>query len=113
MYCTEMDCTWQYWAVLGCNWAVLGCNWAVQLVKVFQVFQVIYVVWLVAMIRMVGWFTVIQVLQVVRMISLDGMHSENIWFSWINHQIIKKSHACDGRTDERTNEEKVEYSAVF
>ena len=43
-----MDCTEQYWAVLGCNWAV-------QVVKVFQVVQVIYIVWLVAGIRMVWW----------------------------------------------------------
>ena len=45
---------------------------------------------------------VIQVVQVVRMISIDDMHSENIWFLWSkssNYQDKLRYHACDGRTD--------------
>ena len=114
VYLAVLGCTAMYWVVLSCNrmyLAVLGCTglyWRTGLA------------W-----ALIGWgghwsggsggpvIQVGQVVQLVRMISVDGMHSENIWFSWINHQIIKKRHACDGRTDERTNEEKVEYSAVF
>ena len=39
------------------------------------------------------------------MISLDYMHSENIWFSWSkpsNYQEKLRCHACDERTDRRT-----------
>ena len=49
---------------------------------------------------------VVQVVQVVRMISLDDMHSENIWFSGFkpsNYGGKLRCHACDGRTDGRTN----------
>ena len=45
-----------------------------------------------------------QVVSVVRMISLDDMHSENLWFSWFkpsNYGEKLRCHACDGRTDER------------
>ena len=43
---------------------------------------------MVGVIRMVGMIRVVQVVQVVQMfqvvqvVSLDDMHSENIWFSW-------------------------------
>ena len=46
----------------------------------------------------------IQVIQVVRMISLDDVHSENIWFSGSkpsNNQVKLRCHACDIRTDGR------------
>ena len=36
------------------------------------------------------------------MISIDDMHSENIWFLWSkssNYQDKLRYHACDGRTD--------------
>ena len=50
---------------------------------------------------------VIQVIQVVRTISLDDMHSENIWFSCYKPSKYRKKlicHACDGgRTDGRTD----------
>ena len=49
---------------------------------------------------------VVHVIQVVRMISLDDMHSENIWFSWYKPSKYREKlicHACDGRTDERTD----------
>ena len=42
----------------------------------------------------------------VRMISLDDMHSENIWFPWSkpsNYRGKLRCHACDGRTDGRTD----------
>ena len=43
-----------------------------------------------------------QVVQLVRMISIDDMHSENIWFSSSkssNYPEKLRCHACDGRTD--------------
>ena len=62
------------WAGLGCSglyWAALGCT---------------------------GLYWAVQL---VRMISLDDMHSENIWFSWSkssNYQEKLRCHACDIRT---------------
>ena len=58
------------------------------------------------MIQVIQVIQVVHVIQVVRMISLDDMHSENIWFPWSkpsNYQGKLRCHACDGRTDERTN----------
>ena len=51
----------------------------------------------------------------VWVVSLDDMHSENIWFSWYKPSKYRKKlicHACDGgrRTDGRR---KVENRAVF
>ena len=46
-------------------------------------------------------FQAVQVVSVVRMISLDDLHSENIWFSWFkpsNYQRKLRCHACDGQT---------------
>ena len=46
---------------------------------------------------------VVHVIQVVRMISLDDMHSENIWFSGFkpsNYRGKLRCHARDGRTEE-------------
>ena len=63
------------WAGLGCNglyWDALGCT---------------------------GLYWAVQL---VRMISLDDMHSENIWFSWSkpsNYQGKLRCHTRDGRTD--------------
>ena len=52
----------------------------------------------------------VQVIQVVRMISLDDMHSENIWFSWSKPSKYREKlicHVCDGgRTDEQRKVEK-------
>ena len=50
----------------------------------------------------------VQVVQVVRMISLDDMHSENIWCSWSelsNYGGKLRCHACDERTDGGRKEE--------
>ena len=59
---------------------------------------------------------VVQVVEVVRMISLDDMHSENIWFSWSkpsNYQEKLRHYARDGRTNERTHEKwKIEQCSV-
>ena len=56
----------------------------------------------------------VQVIQVVRVVSLDDMHSGNIWFSWYKPSKYREKlicHACDGgRTDGRR---KVENRAVF
>ena len=45
----------------------------------------------------------VQVVRVARTISLDDMHSENIWFSWYKPSKYREKlicHACDGgRTD--------------
>ena len=49
-------------------------------------------------------FQAVQVVSVVRMISLDDLHSENIWFSWFrpsNYREKYRCHACNGRMDER------------
>ena len=49
---------------------------------------------------------------VVRMISLDDMHSENIWFSWFrpsNYQEKFKCCACDIRTNGREVENRAVY----
>ena len=51
----------------------------------------------------------VQVVQVVRTISLDDMHSENIWSSCSKPSKYREKlicHACDGRTDERTEDGK-------
>ena len=47
-----------------------------QVIQVVQLIQVIKVIQVVQVVR------VIQVVRVARTISLDDMHSENIWFSW-------------------------------
>ena len=54
----------------------------VQVVKVVQVVQVIHVV---------------QVVSVIRMISLEDIHSENIWSKPSNDQEKLRCHAFDGR----------------
>ena len=62
---------------------------------------------------MVQVIQVIQVIRAARTISLDDMHSENIWFSWYKPSKYREKlicHACDGG---RTNGRKVENSAVF
>ena len=118
LHCCVLDCNGLKWAVLGCTGVV--CNglyravfgftgmYVVRLVRVFQVGQMVQVVQVVQVIQM------IQVVHVVRMISLDDMHSENIWFSWSkpsNYRGKLRCHACDGgQTDGRR---KVENSAVF
>ena len=75
------------------------------MIQVIKVTQVVQVVW------------VVQVVREARTTSLDDMHSENIWFSWYKLSKYRKKlicHACDGRTDERTDERrKVENRAVF
>ena len=89
-----LDCTGLYWAAPGCTglyWSLLdltGMNW-----------------------DLIGWggHWSGQVVQVVRMISIDDMHSENIWFSSSkssNYRVKLRCHACDGRR-------KVENRAVF
>ena len=64
----------------------------VQVIKVIQVIQVVYVV------------------QVVRMISLDDMHSENIWFSWSKSSNYQEKLRCDARDRWRKVENR---AAVF
>ena len=66
----------------------------VQLIQVIKVTQVVQVVW------------VVQVVRVARTTSLDDMHSENIWFSWYKPSKYREKlicHACDGRTNGRTD----------
>ena len=66
------------------------------------------------MIQVIQVMQVIQVVQVVRMISLDDMHSENIWFSWSkpsNYRGKLRFHARDIRTEDGGR--KVENRAVF
>ena len=66
----------------------------VQVIQVIKVTQVVQVVWVVQVVRVAGTT------------SLDDMHSENIWFSWQKPSKYREKlicHACDGRTDERTN----------
>ena len=49
---------------------------------------------------------VVQVVRVARTTSLDDMHSENIWFSWYKPSKYREKlicHACDKRTNGRTN----------
>ena len=69
--------------------------------------RVAHVVHVVQVIQVVQVVQVIQVVRVVRTISLDNMHSENLWFSGskpLNYRGKLRYHACDGggRTDERT-----------
>ena len=62
-----------------------------QVVQVVQVIQVIQVVQVVQ---------AVQVVRVVRTISLDDMHSENIFFLWSKpskYQVKLRCHACEGR----------------
>ena len=71
-----------YCALLGCSglyWAVLGC---------------------------IGlyWIQVVQVVRVVRIISLDAVHSENVWVSWSkpsNYQEKLRCHARDGGKEKK------------
>ena len=49
---------------------------------------------------------VVQVIQVLRMISLDDMHSENIWFSWskpLDYREKLRCHASDIQMDGKWN----------
>ena len=74
------------------------------MVRVVQVVQVVQVIQVIQVVQMVQVVQVVQMVQVVRMISLDDMHSENIWFSWSkpsNYRGKLRYHACDGggRTD--------------
>ena len=39
---------------------------------------------------------VVQVVQVVRMISIDDIHSENIWFSWCKSSNYHEKLRCHG-----------------
>ena len=75
--------TWLHWDLIG--W---GGHWSGgSSGPVIQVIQVIQVV---------------QLVQVIRSISIDDMHSENIWFSWSkssNYREKLRCHACDRRTD--------------
>ena len=85
------------WAVLGCAGmylAVLGCTvlyWSILDLTGLHL-------------DLIGWgghssggsggpviqvIKVVQVVQVVRMISIDDMHSENMWYG-LNHQSIEK-----------------------
>ena len=67
------------------------------------------------MVQVIQVIQVVQVVQVVRTISLDDMHSENIWFSCYKPSKYQEKlicHAYDERTDERTNGRKVENRAV-
>ena len=68
---------------------------------------------MIQVIQVIQVIPVVQVIQVARMISLDDMHSENIWFSWSkpsNYRGKLRCHACDGRTEDG---QKVENRAVF
>ena len=54
--------------------------------------------------QVVHVFQVIQVVQAVRMISLDDMHSEDIWFSRSkpsNYREKLRCHGCDIRTEDQ------------
>ena len=60
---------------------------------------------MVQVIQVIQVVQVVQVVGVVRTISLDDMHSENIWFSSYKPSKYREKllcHACDG---ERTEEE--------
>ena len=73
----------------------------IQVIQVVQLIQVIKVTQVVQVVRLV------QVVRVARTTSLDDMHSENIWFSWYKPSKYREKlicHACDGRTDGRTEE---------
>ena len=79
--------------------AYIELYWAVLVVQEIQVLKSG---------RVARAVEVVQVIQVLRMISLDDMHSENIWFSWSkssNYRGKLRCHACDERTDGRRTEE--------
>ena len=61
---------------------------------------------MVQAIQVIQVVQVVQVVGVVRTISLDDLHSENIWFSWYKPSKYRDKlicHACDGgRTNGRT-----------
>ena len=46
---------------------------------------------MVQVVQVVRVFRVIQVVQLVKWVSLDDMHSENVWFTWSKPSIIEKS----------------------
>ena len=77
--------------------------------------QVIQVVQLIQVIKVIQVVPLVRVVRVARTISLDDMHSENVWFLWSkpsNYQEKLRCHVCDGgRTDGRRR--KVENRAVF
>ena len=54
----------------------------VNMVQVVRVSRVVRVVHVVRGVQGVHVVHVVQVVRVVRIISLDYMHSEDIWFSW-------------------------------
>ena len=61
---------------------------------------------MVQAIQVIQVVQVVQVVGVVRTISLDDMHSENIWFSESkpsNYRGKLKCQACDIQSDERTD----------
>ena len=67
MGCSGRYCTGMCWT----DWLGLVTGQVIQVIQVIQV---------------------VQVVQVVRMISIDDMHSENIYgFHGLNHQITKES----------------------
>ena len=63
---------------------------------------------MVQVIQVIQVVQVVQVVLVVRTISLDDMHSENIWFSWYKPSKYREKlicHACDGgRTEDGRTE---------
>ena len=62
----------------------------VQVVQVVQVVNTVQVV------------NVVQVVRVFQVVSLDGMYSESIWFTWSkpsDYWEQLRCHACDRRTD--------------
>ena len=78
-----------------------------RVVKVVQVVYVIYVIQVIQVIQVVQVVQVVQMVQVVQVVSLDDMILENIWVSGSkpsNYQGKFRCHACDGRTDGRTEE---------
>ena len=94
LYWAALDCTGLYLALLeytGLHWDLIGWGGHWSGGSGGPVIQVIQVV---------------QVVQVIRMISIDDMHSENIWFSWSkssNYREKLRCHACDGRTNGQTD----------
>ena len=61
------------WSLVTGHWSGSSDGPVIQVIQVVEVVQVV------------------QVVQVVRMNSIDYMHSENIWFHGLNHQIIEES----------------------
>ena len=86
MYWAVLGCTGLYWAVLDCTrvyWDELGCTG---------------LYWGELSCTGLDWAGGPMV-EVVRMISLDYMHSENIWLSWSkppNYREKLRCHACVG-----------------